>query len=74
MPPVANGNPGTPTAQADVWDWARGDWTSIAYQDNGVTAIPDAAINPVSNAVRLRVMGANASITTGGASLTGTIQ
>ncbi|MEO6796791.1 MAG: hypothetical protein ABI401_04095 [Candidatus Dormibacter sp.] len=74
MPPAANGTPGTASPQADVWDWSRGAWTSITYQDNGITAIPDAAINPVSNAVRLRVTGANASITSGGASLTGTVQ
>ena len=74
LPQVANGTPGTASPQADVWDWSRGAWTSITYQDNGITAIPDAAINPVSNAVRLRVTGANASITSGGASLTGTVQ
>lgn len=62
------------TAQGDVWDWAHQAWTSVAYQDNGTTAIPDSGIDPSSGAVRLKISGANASFMTSGISLTGSIQ
>jgi hypothetical protein len=68
-----NGSP-TSTAHADVWDWTHQAWTSIAYQDNGTTAIPDAGIDHSSGAVRLKISGANATFMTSGISLTGSIQ
>lgn len=71
MPPVAGGTAVT-TAQADVWDWSRNTWTSVAYQDNGVTAIPDSAMDS-SGSVRLRISGSSASFMSGGISLTGTV-
>nr|MDQ6885608.1 hypothetical protein [Candidatus Dormibacteraeota bacterium] len=71
--PAINGA-ASATAPAVVWDWSRGTWTAIAYQDNGTTALPDAAINPTSGAVRLRITGANTSVMTGGVSLTGNVQ
>jgi len=61
-------------SQADVWDWSRSSWTSIAYQDNGTTAIPASAIDSSSGSVRLRISGSSASFMTGGVSLTGTVQ
>ncbi|HSO93360.1 MAG TPA: hypothetical protein VLS53_02680, partial [Candidatus Dormibacteraeota bacterium] len=72
IPPVAGGTAVT-TTQTDVWDWSHGDWTSIAYKDNGITAIPDSAI-AASGSVRLRISGSSASFSTGGISLTGTVQ
>jgi hypothetical protein len=68
-----NGSPAS-TAQADVWDWTHNAWTSVAYQDNGTTAIPDAGIDRSSGAVRLKISGANATFMTSGISLTGSIQ
>jgi hypothetical protein len=72
IPPAAGGT-AVATAQADVWDWSRGAWTAIAYQDNGITAIPDSAIDS-SGSVRLRISGSSASVTSGGISLTGTVE
>jgi sarcosine oxidase gamma subunit len=57
-----------------VWDWTHQAWTSVAYQDNGTTAIPDAGIDHSSGAVRLKISGANATFMTSGISLTGSIQ
>jgi len=71
--PAANGAVVT-SSQADVWDWSHGTWTSIAYQDNGTTAIPDSAINSTSGSVRFRISGSSASFMAGGVSLTGTVQ
>jgi hypothetical protein len=72
VPPV--GGTAATTSQADVWDWSRSTWTSIAYQDNGTTAIPDAAIDSTSGSVRFRISGSSASFMAGGVSLTGTVQ
>ncbi|MDQ6710650.1 MAG: hypothetical protein M3Z11_08865 [Candidatus Dormibacteraeota bacterium] len=73
-PSVSSTPAGTGTSTAVVWDWSRSSWTAVAYQDNGTTALPDAAINPVSGAVRLRITGASTSVMTGGVSLTGSVQ
>lgn len=72
MAPVAGGA-AAPTSQAEVWDWSGSAWTSIAYQNNGVTAIPDSAIGP-SGSVRLRISGSSSSFMSGGISLTGTVE
>lgn len=73
-PSVSSTPAGSGTSSAVVWDWSRSTWTAVAYQDNGTTALPDAAINPISGAVRLRITGASTSVMTGGVSLTGSVQ
>jgi hypothetical protein len=63
-----------PATRGEAWDWSRAAWVDIAYQDNGTTALPDAAVNPGSGEVRLRVTVNNGSFLASGLSLTGTVQ
>jgi len=55
-PPNGNGNGTDQSLQSDVWDWSRSAWTSVAYQSNGATAIPDTAVN-AEGVVRFRLKG-----------------
>ena len=68
------GTPASAASEVSVWDWSAGAWKSISYQDNASTAIPDAAINPTSGLVRMRISGSNAGFMLNGISLTGTVQ
>ncbi len=70
------GSPATATDQAlrsEVWDWARGAWTNVAFQDNGSTAIPDSAVHPDTGMVRFRLSG-NSGFMAGTITLSGTVQ
>jgi hypothetical protein len=71
-----SGVPGNqaPTTRGEAWDWSRSAWVDVSYQDNGTTALPDAAIDPASGEVRLRVTVSNGSFLASGLSLTGTVQ
>ena len=64
----------SPSVTAQVWDWSRGMWTDLAYQDNGTTAIPDTAIDQVSGMIRLRVSTTNSNVLAGTITLTGNVQ
>jgi hypothetical protein len=64
----------SPSVTGQVWDWSRGTWTDLAYQDNGTTAIPNNAIDPSSGAIRLRVSTTNSGFLAGTITLTGTVQ
>jgi hypothetical protein len=73
------GPPGTstqtgPAVSGHVWDWSRSTWTDIAYQDNGVTALPDSAINPATGLVRLRLSTTTGGLLGGSLTLSGTIK
>jgi len=73
------GPPGTstqtgPAVSGHVWDWSGSTWTEIAYQDNGVTALPDSAINPATGLVRLRLSTTTGGLLGGSLTLSGTIK
>jgi hypothetical protein len=64
----------SPSVTGEVWDWSRGAWTDLAYQDNGTTAIADNAIEPGSGTIRLRVSTKNSGFLAGTITLAGTVQ
>src|SRR5438034_3258363 len=73
------GQPGTstpsgPTVTGQAWDWSRSAWTEIAYQANGVTALPDSAVNPASGLIRLRISTTTGGLLGGSLTLSGTIK
>ena len=73
------GPPGTstqtgPAVLGQVWNWSGSTWTDIAYQDNGVTALPDSAINPATGLVRLRLSTTTGGLLGGSLTLSGTIK
>jgi len=72
-PPGTSGQTG-PSVSGEVWDWSRSTWTDIAYQDNGVTAVPDSAINPATGLVRLRLSTTTGGLLGGSLTLSGTIR
>jgi hypothetical protein len=69
-----SGSTGTPGIEAQVWDWSQSDWTDVAYQDNGTTALPDSAVNPTTGAVRMRVSATNGGFLASTLGLSGTIR
>jgi hypothetical protein len=71
-PPGSSTSTG-PAVQGQVWDWSRSGWTEVAYQDNGTTTIPDAAINPGSGLVRFR-LSTSSNFLAGAISLSGTVR
>ena len=72
------GPPGNTTqtggVTGQVWDWANASWTTIAYQDNGTTVLPDSAVEPSTGLIRLRVSTTNGQFLAGSISLSGTVQ
>ena len=73
------GPPGTttqtgPAVSGQVWNWSGSTWTDIAYQDNGITALPDSAINPATGLVRLRLSTTTGGLLGGSLTLSGTIK
>jgi hypothetical protein len=44
-----------PKVKAQVWDWSMSAWTDVAYADNASTALPDAAANPSTGEIRMRL-------------------
>jgi hypothetical protein len=64
----------SPSVTGEVWDWSRGAWTDLVYQDNGTTAIPDTAIDPGTGTIRLRVSTKNSGFLAGTITLAGTVQ
>lgn len=62
----------TATVKAQAWDWSKGEWVDLTYQDTGTTSVPDAAVNPVTGEVLLR-LESNGQFSTGWLSLTGTV-
>ena len=58
--------------KAEAWNWNESTWVALNYQEAGQTTIPDAAINPATGEVLLRV-GSTGQFSTGWMSLTGTI-
>ncbi len=60
------------TIKAEAWDWSSSAWTELSYQDTGSTSVPDAAVNPTTGEVRLR-LSSDGQFATGWLSLTGTV-
>ncbi|HEY0831884.1 MAG TPA: hypothetical protein VGE99_12130, partial [Candidatus Dormibacteraeota bacterium] len=70
------GPPGTTQGlpQVNAWDWSKSAWVTVSYVAQGSTALPDFAVNPISNEVRLQFV-ANGNISMlGPVSLTGTVK
>ncbi|HEX3629994.1 MAG TPA: hypothetical protein VHW91_05975 [Candidatus Dormibacteraeota bacterium] len=63
-----------PGIQGEVWNWATSTWTDISYQDNGTTTLPDAAVNPDTGAIRMRVNTTSGGFLAGSLTLAGTVQ
>ncbi|OLD81219.1 MAG: hypothetical protein AUI33_01200 [Ignavibacteria bacterium 13_1_40CM_2_61_4] len=72
--PPGTSSPTGPTVTGQVWDWSRSAWTDIAYQDNGSTALPDSAVNPVNGLIRLRLSTTTGGLIGGSLTLSGTIK
>jgi hypothetical protein len=53
VPPGTSGAFGTVKGQ--VWDWAQSTWIDVSYQDSGSTSVPDAAVNPATGEVRIKL-------------------
>jgi hypothetical protein len=68
------GAPGAPTVKAEVWDWANSAWISLAYNLNGTSTLPTAALDPSSGEVRLRLTATGGQTMLGSISLTGTVE
>jgi len=58
----------------EVWDWSNASWTTVAYQDNGTTALPDSAVEPSTGLIRLRLSTTNGGFLAGSIALSGTVQ
>ena len=70
------GPPGTTQGlpQVSAWDWSKSAWVSVSYTAQGITALPDSAVNPTSSEVLLQfVANGNVSML-GPVSLTGTVK
>jgi hypothetical protein len=73
--PKMGGAPGSSqNLQATYWDWSQAAWVPLNYSDAGTTALPDAAIDPSSNAVRLQMKINGGQVFLGAISLTGTVK
>jgi hypothetical protein len=60
--------------RAEVWDWSHSAWLDVAYKDNASTSVPDAAIDPSTAMVRLRITATSARFIPSVFSLAGTVQ
>jgi hypothetical protein len=62
----------TGTVKAEAWDWTQSTWVELNYQESGLTAVPDSAVNPAGGEVLVRFSSAG-QFATGWLSLTGTV-
>jgi hypothetical protein len=72
--PPGNTTQTGPAVTGEVWNWSNAAWTSVAYQDNGTTALPDGAAEPSTGLIRLRLSTTNGGLLAGSISLAGTVQ
>ena len=68
---------GGPTGAAgavkgQAWDWSRSEWVDLSYQEAAATSIPEAAVNPVTGEVRLK-LSSDGQFGSGWLSLVGTV-
>ena len=59
--------------RAQVWDWSRSAWVDIDYQDNASSPVPDAAIQPSTGEVRLK-LSSDGQFSSSSLSITGKVQ
>ena len=64
----------SPGIQGQAWDWTASTWTNINYQDNGITTLPDAAVNPSTGLIRLRINTTNGGFLAGSLTVSGTVK
>ena len=72
--PPSNTTQTGPAVTGEVWNWSDATWTSVAYQDNGTTTLPNGAAEPSTGLIRLRLTTANGGLLAGSISLTGTVR
>jgi hypothetical protein len=72
--PPGNTTQTGPAVTGEVWNWSTATWTSVAYQDNGATALPDGAAEPSTGLIRLRLTTTNGGLLAGSITLAGTVQ
>jgi hypothetical protein len=72
-PKMAPGSASSQSMQAAYWDWSKAAWVQLSYTALGTSALPDAAIEPSSNEVRLRMTISGGPVLVGAISLTGTV-
>ena len=68
-PGTTQGNP-----QVSMWDWSKSAWVNLSYTTQGITALPDSAVNPTSSEVRLQFVANGNMSMLGPISLTGTVK
>ena len=68
-PGSAQGSP-----QVGAWDWSKSAWVTLSYSAQGITSLPDSAVNPTSNEVRLQFVANGNTSMLGPISLTGTVK
>lgn len=64
----------TQSLKAQVWDWGGSAWVPLDFNANGITAVPEGAINPSSGELRLQVAASGSQGVFGQISLTGTVK
>jgi hypothetical protein len=62
----------TGPVKVEAWDWTQSTWVELNYQESGLTAVPDSAVNPASGEVLMRI-SSTGQFSTGWLSLTGTV-
>jgi hypothetical protein len=68
-PGTTQGNP-----QVSAWDWSKSTWVNLSYIAQGITSLPDFAVNPTSSEVRLQLTANGNMSMLGPMSLTGTVK
>jgi hypothetical protein len=69
----ASGNGTVATLTAQIWDWSKSAWADVSYADQSSTSVPDAAINPATGEMRLKVKS-DGYFSSGWLSLTGEVR
>jgi hypothetical protein len=59
--------------KAQAWDWSRGAWIDVTFQQPGTTSIPDEAVNASNGEVELK-LSSDSAFTSGLLSLTGDVK
>jgi hypothetical protein len=60
--------------QVSAWDWSKSAWVTLSYSVQGITALPDSAVNPTSSEVRLQFVANGNTSMLAPISLTGTVK
>jgi len=60
--------------QVSAWDWSKSAWVTLSYSVQGITSLPDSAVNPTSSEVRLQFVANGNTSMLAPISLTGTVK